>query len=588
MNRRVLPSLFLALLGFLALAAPARAADVEIPRRWAASTPVVDGVVSPGEWTGAQVTPLIHGQLRTMNDSSFLYVLIDVTDDTVNDPTHGTGPTDSFVMAFDTDLNFGVTPNVDLIYDSCQDSRSFIKAYYLGGNAFTGCQNTNPATQGMPGFGPTPASAVNHRFWEFRLLFSEIGVDPSTWTTSSGEIPHVRVNVATVSANPPFSSAQPDPNLFPGFANPVFQLDLATIPVFPPGSTGPTFFGVGLVPSSFIDSLGYANLSIPNYSYSATAAPFGGNLNVFGNWFLSFGGAAKYRVMAAKNGGPAQPLLQTWTNFRFNTVTLNWDPIAFSPDGAGRYPFVNPFQLWYLPYLLVSWQTGNFGDGTYVLSLELFDAANNPLPPPPGNSLTLFVDNSPPNPIINHIAYNGTNACACAIVTQGDAPLGFTFNLSFTDPNGALDGVSLAGIFGQNQSTGAIFSDGYASHVNQDGPERWNGQTNVVVPTPTPFRAGTSCAYSFILSTSSRTQNGYSRLFTSVQYTTSLTILLGTGSGGISGCTSGLSLPGRLSLNSAGYLGSATPSLRAYLARDFAADAEPAEESGRPSGLPPQ
>jgi hypothetical protein len=584
MERRALPLLFV---GAFLLSASVGAADIEIPRRWAASVPVIDGVVSPGEWTGAQVTPLVHGQLRTMNDAAFLYVLLDVIDDTVNDPTSGSGPADSFVMAFDVDLNFGVTPNTDLIYDACQDSRSFIKAYYLGGNAFTGCQNTDPATQGTPGFGPTPASGISHRFWEFRLLFSEIGVDPSTWTTSSGGVPHVRVNVGTVSANPSFSSAQPDPNLFPDFGNPLFQVDLATIPLYPSGSTGPTFFGVGLVPSSYIDSLGYANINIPNYSYSATAAPFGGNLNVFGNWFYIFGGAAKYRVMASKNGGPAQPLLQTWTNFRFNTVTLNWDPIAFSPDSSGRYPFVNPFQLWYLPYLLMSWQTDSFGDGTYVVSLELFDSANNPLPAPPGNSLTLFVDNTPPNPIINHIAYNGTNACACAIVTQGDAPLGFTFDLSFTDPNGALGAASLVGIFGQNQSTGTIFSDSYANHVNQDGPERWNGQTNVVVPTLTPFRAGTSCAYSFILSASSRTQNGYSRLFTNVQYTTSLTILLGTGPGGITGCGGGTGPTGHLSVNSLAPTSSSMPSLRGYLSRRFTAS-ELAEESGRPAGLPQQ
>jgi hypothetical protein len=246
---------------------------------------------------------------------------------------------------------------------------------------------------------------------------------------------------------------------------------------------------------------------------------------------------------------------------------------------------VNPFQLWYLPYLLISWQTGGFGDGTYVLSLELFDAANNPLPPPTGNSITLFVVNTPPNPIINQIAYNGANACACAIVTQGDAPLGFTFDISYTDANGALDGVSLAGIFGQNQSTGAIFSDSYAGHMNEDGPERWNGETNVVVPALTPFRAGTSCAYSFILSTSSRTQNGYTRLFSGVQYTTSLTILLGTGLGEISGCGAGPSLPGRLWLNSPAPMSSAGPSLRGYLARGFAGDARPADESGTLSGL---
>ncbi|HEY2942705.1 MAG TPA: hypothetical protein VGN09_09755 [Vicinamibacteria bacterium] len=581
MIRRTLPLLCL---GIIAAAASAAAADVEVARRWASAPPTIDGVVSPGEWDGAQVTPLAHGQLRTMNDGSFLYVMLDVIDDTGNDATSGAGPADYFVMAFDVDLNFGITPNVDLIYDACQDNRSFVKAYYLGGGAFTGCQNTDPDTLGTPGFGPTPGNNTSqgiHRFWEFRLKFAEIGVDPTTWTTSSGEIPHVRVNVATVSTNPPFSTAEPDPNLFPGFANPVFQVDLATLPIFPPGSTGPTFFGVGLVPSTFIDGLGYADINIPNYSYHATEAPFGGNLNVFGNWSLVFTGAAKYRVMASKNGGPPQPVIQTWTNFRFNFVTLNWDPIAFSPDANGRYPFVNPMQLWYLPNLLISWQTGNFGDGTYVLSLELFDASNNPLPPPIGNSLTLFVDNTPPDPIINSIAYDGQNACACAIVTQGDAPRGFTFDLSYTDPNGALNGVSLGAIFGLNQSTG-IFSDSYSNHVNEDGPHRWNGEVNNVVPAP-PFRAGTSCAYSFILSASSRSQNGYSLLFPNVQFTTSLTILVGEGAGSIDGCGRTL-LGGHKTLNPAP-MSFVAPGLRAYLARGFSARPEPAEEHGKPMGV---
>jgi hypothetical protein len=293
MNMRALLS---GCLGVLALTASAFGADVEIQRRWAASPPTIDGVVAPGEWNAARITPLTHGQLRTMNDSSFLYVLLDVTDDTVNDPTSGTGPADFFVMAFDVDQNFAVTPHVDLDYDACQDSRSFIKSYYLGGGAFTGCQNTDPATLGTPGFGPSPASATPHRLWEFRLNFAEIGVDPTTWSTSSGSVPHVRVNVATVSANPAFSSAEPSSSLFPNFTGSLFQIDLATLPTFPPGSTGPTFFGVGLVPSTYIDALGFATINVPGYAYTALDAPFGGNLNVFGNWLgLRAAGARSYR-----------------------------------------------------------------------------------------------------------------------------------------------------------------------------------------------------------------------------------------------------------------------------------------------------
>ena len=59
------------------------------------------------------MTRLAHGFMRTMNDGSFLYILLDVVDERVNDPPIG----DFYVLAFDVDLNRTVTPNVDLIYD---------------------------------------------------------------------------------------------------------------------------------------------------------------------------------------------------------------------------------------------------------------------------------------------------------------------------------------------------------------------------------------------------------------------------------------------------------------------------------------
>jgi hypothetical protein len=515
----------------LAAGAASAQADVHIGRRWAATAPTIDGVVSAGEWSGAQLTMLPHGRLRTMNDGAFLYVLIDVVDDTVNDPIGTLGGMEFFTLAFDTDLNNAVTPNVDLAYASCQDGRAFVKAYYLGGGAFTGCRTTSPLSLGAPGFGPTLHSAVPHRFWEFRLDFSEIGVDPTTWTTSSGGAPHVRVNVGVSSQNPAFGGGSPDPGFYPDL-HLAYQLDLASSPSFPPGSTGPTFAGVGLVPFNYIDSLGYASINIPGY-YSATDAPFGGNLNVFGNWFSLFlQGARSYRVLYSKDGGPATPLLQTWTNFQFNGT--DWVATAIGPDGSGRYALPPLFSTWYLPNLLISWQTSPFGDGSYNLSLELFDGSGNPLPAPPSNNLTLFVANAPPQPKINHVDYNGSPICACPIVTQGSAPAGFTFDVSVTDPNGDLGSFWLYGTFGNNSPIPTLYSDSYASHVGADGPRRWNGVTSIDVPA-TPWRASTSCAYTFILSASGRTQNGYGVLYPKIDYFTSITILMGSGPGSV-GC----------------------------------------------------
>ncbi len=503
-------------------------ADVGVPSHWATSSPVINGIVTPGEWANAANINLTHGNMAIMNDGAFLYVKLDVIDDTGNDST--VPPGDYYVLAFDVDLNRAITPNVDLIYDACNDGRPFIKAYYLGGSSFTGCQTTSASSEGAYGFGPTGFSVTSHRVYEFKLDFAEIGVDPTTWTISTGEFPQVRMNVATISANPPFSSAEPAPSLFPDLTN-LFQVALATIPTYP-GGTGPIFAGVGLVPATYIDSNGYANINIANY-YSATDAPFGGNLNVFGTWddLYNNRGARKYKVMYSKNGGTLTPLLQTWTNFRLDPVTFDWVPVAIGPDINGKYDVPPSGQNWYLQNLLIGWQSSLFGEGTYTLSLELYDAANNPIAIASGNSLTLFVVNTPPAPVINEITYfdgfSTTPVSACAIVTQGaNTATGFNYNISVTDANGALSDFSLYGIFGNNQYTPTIYSDTYSNHI--DGSQHWNGVTNLVVPADV-WRASTECAYSFILSAGSRVQNGYGLIFYPVQYHVSLTILMELG-----------------------------------------------------------
>jgi hypothetical protein len=522
-------------LGLVSLLAPRLHADIEIARRWAPTTPTINGIVSAGEWTSGTATTLTHGQMRTMNNGTYLYILLDVVDDTFNDVWDvPTTSGDYFVLSIDKDLNYAVTPEVDYMYSSCNDGQPFVKAIRHTQSSSTGCQTVAPGSLGVMGFGATFNSATPHRFWEFRLSFAELGVDPTTWTTASGSLPKVRLNVCTHSKTPALDSCQPDPSSHPDNSN-LYQLDLATGPAFPPGSTGPIFAGVGMVPATYIDSGGYANINISGYYY-ATNAPWGGNLNVFGNWLtLRYAyGAVRYRVLYSKDGGPYTRLRQTWTNFKYDGTT--WVPNAIGPDAGDSYPVPTPWEIWYLPNLLISWQTATFGDGTYSLRLELLNGSGTLLASPPGNSLKLFVVNTPPSATINDMTYNGSPICECGIVTQGDAPRGFRFEISAIDPNGALNAYALGGTFGNNQSVPTITSDTYTpSHINQDGPKRWNGVTNVFVPSGFlvfPWRASRSCAYTFILSASSRVQNGYGLVFPYVDYKKSLTILLGTGDGG--------------------------------------------------------
>lgn len=512
-------------------------ADVEITRRWAGTAPAIDGTVSPGEWTSGMATTISSGgvnyaQMRTMNDASYLYVLLDVVFDTVNDPIPTPGTIgDFFTLFFDKDLNHAVTPNVDFFYSTCQDGRPFVKAVEFSQYSSTACEPVDPATLGAEGFGASFNSGVPHRIWEFRLSLTELGVDTSTWTTSSGGTPQVRMSVVLTSANPSFSVAQPSA-AYPDMSD-MYKIDLAIAPSFPPGSTGPIFAGVGLVPFNYIDSAGYANIDIGGY-YSATNAPFGGNLNVFGNWnTLRFAyGAARYRVLISKDGGPFTRLHQTWTNFKFNGST--WVPSAIGPDAAESYPIPAPWELWYLPNLLISWQTAaGFADGTYTLKLQLLNAGGFPLANPSGNSLTLFVDNTAPTVSINDALYDGASICECGIVTAGpcitgEFPFftfhGFTFNATVNDAHGAINSFSLDYTYGNNHS-GNIYSDSYTNgHASADGPEQWAGVTSSVIP-GVPFCAPAACAYTFILSASSRVQNGYGLVFPYVSYNKSLTIL---------------------------------------------------------------
>jgi hypothetical protein len=531
-----------ALCGVASAAVEARA-DVPILRRWANSSPTVDGVVAPGEWTYAQSTPLLHGKLMTMNDSHHLYVLIDVTDDTVNNPPAVSGPNtgDWFNLAFDVDLNHAPTPNVDLDYSSCNDGREFVKSIRLGLNSTTGCTTVNPESKGKVGFGPTLNSAVPHRFWEMQIDLNEIGVNPATWVLFPFGTPHVRFNVTTHSQAPAFDTHQPSPSLLPDMSN-LFSLSLATSPVYP-GGAGPVFMGVGLVPATYISADGYANINQPGYYY-ATNAPFGGDLRVFGRWstYRYLLGASKYRVLVSKDGGPATRLRETWTNFKWNGLT--WVPQAIGPDSNDAYDIPSIFELWYNPNQILGWHTQSKPDGTYRLSIELLNSWGAVLPSPSGNSLTLRIVNTPPSVALNKVQYDGHDICECGIVTQGSAPKGFSFDISVTDTNGALSSLWLYGTYGHGHSTDIIYSDSYTSggvsmgipffvnHINADGPRQWDGISDLTVPLASrEWRAGKSCAYSFILGASSRVQDGYGLLWSNVTDFQNLTILLGTGDG---------------------------------------------------------
>jgi hypothetical protein len=522
----------LAILMTLFFLSGAMAADILIQPQLVSKIPKIDGVVSAGEWSGARVTSLpflINNRfavMRTMNDAKYLYILLDALSDTGKDR----GVVDYYVLAFDAGHDHRVTPREDLFYSACNDGRSFIKAYYLSANSWTGCTTPAKGSLGKYGFGSTPNSATAHRFYEFRLLLSEIGGDPSRLIRFSGGLPSVRLNVTIRSATPKIDYSYPTKYSWPDMSDTMFLIQLAPASSLP--VTGDMFAGVGLIPAvPYIDNLGYANINTAYFN--AVDAPFGGSLSIFGNWGnLRSYNAAKYRIQyTRREGGASGNLIQTWTNYRYNPVTLNWDPVAIGPlDSAGGYAIPPTSETWYYPNLLVNWQSDNpiFPNGTYDLKAEIFDAADNPITIPPSvvNSLTLFIVNTPPSVKINQVQYNDAQVLPCQIIGQGAAPSGFNFDISVTDANGALDRFGLGGLYGNNEYSYVIPDETYSpGHVDEDGANKWKGKSNLILPVGgARWRAPASCGYSFVLWASSRILNGYALVFPYVDYHVSLTI----------------------------------------------------------------
>ncbi|HEX3109185.1 MAG TPA: hypothetical protein VHU41_08820, partial [Thermoanaerobaculia bacterium] len=114
----------------------------------------------------------------------------------------------------------------------------------------------------------------------------------------------------------------------------VIRIDQTALPM-----TEPVFLGIGNVPSTAIDSDGYADTtSIAGYFYQVKDAPFGGTLNIFGN-FTNFTGLTGryYRVHMTKDGGPDQVLMQAWSWPRWNPATGFYEAAPIAPDATGRY-----------------------------------------------------------------------------------------------------------------------------------------------------------------------------------------------------------------------------------------------------------
>jgi len=283
----------------------------------------------------------------------------------------------------------------------------------------------------------------------------------------------------------------------------VVRVALADLPM------EPVFLGVGNVPSTSINSSGLATTAA-SYFYHVANSPFGGTLNIFGNLsnFKNLG-ATHYRVLKSTDGGITYtPLVQSWTSYLWNTTTFHYDPVLVAPATAdGRYLIPSEYpgapQRWYPAFLMMQWPTSD--NGLAMLKVELYSSAVAPLPlpSPSGNSLSLLIDNTPPEVTLKEIRRHGTTTVIqpCEIVSS-PVPNSFDFLITASDPNGHMLSYSMTAYWGNNQSASVFPAVSSAAAT-------WFGVTNAVVP-PAGWAASCNCAHTFFLAGWKRTIDGYS------------------------------------------------------------------------------
>jgi len=536
--------------------------NYQIHSVWASTPPVIDGVVSPDEWmippgTGGTSMnavgeiQLCYGQMLVQNDHEYLYILVDVTEDTHDDQPLSSEPWgDFFQLAFDVDSNKMIVPGEDVQYGLYPGTHELGLQYYQGPGTWTSLRATESSLGA--GFGQGMNAFTAHRFWEFAISLEEIKTGLEDWLNDPGMMKPIRTGLRTYSQTPMFDFYYP--SSFPTDFSKLIEIFPAFGPSVPSGDY--IFRGVGAIPAKEIDEDGYAT-TVPGYHPYVVDAPFGSFLRIFGNFnYLRANGAKYYKVLYSRidvSTLPAsQPLKQSWVNYRWEQVdpmTYKWVPHTITyKDAAGQedvYEIPSMTEDWYFNNLLVGWSSWRFPDDKYSLRLEAFTETGMPVifPAPLSgaaanpNELILMLDNTRPHVEIVEIAHGEEVVSRCDIVYLDENNLqdGLRFTITVHDDkigdnyiNKHLYGYKLVAHYGSNESV-PIGGDNYSNHPDENGLNLWGGVQNLVIPaeTESPWRPPESCAYQFRLSARSRTTNGYSRRIHYNEYNEHVTILLG-------------------------------------------------------------
>ncbi len=219
-RKKSIPIMIVAIMALLmSFAIPVASVDAspEVISVFPSVPPEIDGVTSGGEWGDAARIELAHGCMLIQNDASNLYLLIDLTGDTHDDPPLEDG--DYFWLSFDVDISGAISPrNVDVNYTPYPGTHNLGIQYYEGPGDWTGLEDTH--SQLGAGFGASINSRTPHRIWELAISLPEIEAVPNGL---------VRLGLRTYSQNPSFTDDLPA-NFYNDFSN-LVEIALVTAQV---------------------------------------------------------------------------------------------------------------------------------------------------------------------------------------------------------------------------------------------------------------------------------------------------------------------------------------------------------------------
>ncbi len=141
-----------------------------ISQGFTTTPPIIDGWIAKDEWKDAiLISEFPHGNVYYLNDSDYLYLLVDSTGDTA-------GGEDMVGFTFDINKNSIDDMGVDIEYYTNIGFRFCYSGQY------DKCYLSN--SKFNFGFGTSPFLDVKHRYWEFAIDLSEINSLP-------GELVHL-------------------------------------------------------------------------------------------------------------------------------------------------------------------------------------------------------------------------------------------------------------------------------------------------------------------------------------------------------------------------------------------------------------